>query len=76
MNELMGKIEFYAKIYEFSFQFWGRHNNNVFINKGGVELASFGGHVTLKSIVKEAIKYIERINPKLSDEYKAHVNNE
>jgi len=69
MNEFMAKIEFYSKVYEFSFQFWGKHNNNVFINKGGVELTSFGGDVSARSSIRRAIEYVERINPTIAKEY-------
>lgn len=68
----MAKIDFYSKIYEFSFQFWGKDNNNVFINKGDVELTSFGGIVSSRSCMRRAIEYVERINPTIAKEYNSH----
>lgn len=56
-------IEFWSRIYEFSFQFWGDANNNVYINKGGIELASFGGEDTIDEIFKRAIEWCEKQNP-------------
>lgn len=64
MNQLFKQIEKYSETYEFSFQFWGRDNNNVWIYRGGVELFSSGNHETIEDCVKEAIKYIKRVNKK------------
>src|SRR4051812_27521741 len=57
------KIKKWSSIYEFSFQFWGEGNNNVFINKGGIELASFGGEPTIEDILKVALDWVNKQNP-------------
>jgi len=48
LGQLLERIEKYAGKYELSFQFWGEGSNNVFIEKDGVELISFGGEDTPK----------------------------
>jgi hypothetical protein len=60
---LLEKIEFWTKQYEFSFQFWGEGNNNVFINRDGIEIASFGGENSIKDILKLTIDWCEKANP-------------
>lgn len=64
MNLLMLEIQRWSEIYQFSFQFWGEGNNNVFIEKDDVELYSTGGHSTPQKAIYEALKYIRKINPK------------
>jgi len=61
---VLSEIEKWAKVYEFSFQFWGEGNNNVFISKDDVELDSTGGYETPLEVMKEALRYIYKINPK------------
>jgi hypothetical protein len=61
----IARIEFWTKRYEFSFQFWGDGNNNVFINKDDVEVASFGGDKTIHEILKRALDWCEKVNPKI-----------
>ncbi len=61
---LMAKIEYWTRWYEFSFQFWGEDNNNVFINKDDVEVASFGGEDTVEKILTFAVGWCERVNPR------------
>lgn len=57
------EIEKWSGQYEFSFQFWGAGNNNVFINKGGVELASFGGENSIEDILRLTLKWVNEKNP-------------
>lgn len=59
------KIEFWATKYEFSFQFWGEGNNNVFINKDDVEIHSSGGYETVADMFKYVIAWCEKANPKV-----------
>lgn len=61
---LMGKIEYWQNKYEFSFQFWGEENNTVYINRGSVEIASFGGEKTIQKILERAIAWCEKANPR------------
>lgn len=64
IGALMIKIEYWQKQYEFSFQFWEEENNNVFINRGHVEIASFGGERTIQKILERTIKWCEKANPR------------
>ena len=58
------KIDFWTKDqYEISFQFWGDGNNNVFINREGVEIASFGGRNSIDEIINDTILWCEKSNP-------------
>jgi len=58
----MQEIEKWSAKYQFSFQFWGKDNMNVFISKDDVELTSFGGRDSIEEIIKDALEYINRIN--------------
>lgn len=60
------KIEYWTKQYEFSFQFWGEGNNNVFINRGYVEIASFGGGDSINEILEDTIAWCEKANPRFN----------
>ena len=62
---LLTKIEFWAFQYDFSFQFWGTGNNNVYINRGGIEIASFGGRETIKEVLQDTIEWCEKANPRV-----------
>lgn len=59
------KIEFWTKRYEFSFQFWGEDNNNVYIQRDNVEIASFGGEGTISEILKRTLDWCEKSNPRI-----------
>lgn len=59
----MAKIQFWSGRYDLSFQFWGEDNNNVFIERDGVELASFGGEETPLLIIERTIEWCEKSNP-------------
>ena len=61
-NELLQEIEKYSEKYTFSFQFWGKGNNNVYIEKDCVELTSSGGYETIEDVLKFALEYIYKIN--------------
>lgn len=67
INLLLDEIEKYSEKYTFSFQFWGKGNNNVYIEKNDVELTSSGGFETIEEVLKFALGYIYKINrvPKL-----------
>ena len=62
--QIFNDLEYWEGTYEFSFQFWGPDNNNVFISKGGVRLYDTGGLATPKLVCIKALEYIERINKK------------
>lgn len=52
----------YAGKYQISFQMWGTGNFNIYIDKDDVDLWSTGGHETANEAIKEALKYLNRIN--------------
>lgn len=60
---LMAKIEYWQIQYEFSFQFW-EDNNNVYIERGSVEIASFGGESSIREILERTIEWCEKANPR------------
>lgn len=62
MKNLLNEIEEWAETYDFSFQFWGKYNNNVFIYKNNVELFSSGGHESIDEVLKSALNYVRKIN--------------
>lgn len=59
------KIEFWAHQYDFSFQFWGVGNNNVFIYRSNVELHSSGDFETIGEMFRYVIKWCEKANPRV-----------
>lgn len=60
---LLAKIEFWSEQYQISFQFWGKGENNVYINRNYVELASFGGEESIEDILQRVIFWCEKSNP-------------
>ena len=62
MNKLLNEIEKYSEIHTFCFQFWGKYNNNVFIEKDGIELTSSGGFETIEEVLKFSLGYIYKVN--------------
>ena len=62
MKELFDEINKWAGKYEFSFQFWGESNNNVWICKDGIELFSCYGCKSMEETVKIALNYIYKVN--------------
>ena len=60
---LLTKIEFWAFQYDFSFQFWGPDQNNVYINRGNVEVNSFGGESSIEKALQLTINWCEKANP-------------
>lgn len=69
----LSKIDFWShkKGYKFSFQFWGENNNNVYIDKEDVEIASFGGEDTPLQILTRACLWAEQANPRIK--YPSHL---
>jgi hypothetical protein len=63
--EYMKDIEKWSSVYEFSFQFWGEGQNNVYINKDDVEVASYGGENTAKEIMERTLEWCEKANPRI-----------
>lgn len=59
---LLTEIEKYSNKYQFSFQFWGLNNNNVYICKDDVELYSSGGFASPNGAIVAALLYIYKIN--------------
>jgi hypothetical protein len=70
---LLSEIESYSNKYNFSFQFWGAGNNNVFIEKDNVEIYSSGGFETPDECMGKALLFIYKILrvPKERQFYKA-----
>lgn len=64
LSKLIKQIKKWSEVYEFSFQFWGEDNNNVFINKSGVELTSFGGESDIEGIFERTLEWVNKQNPK------------
>jgi hypothetical protein len=64
-DEIFYKIQFWTRRYEFSFQFWGDGQNNVYINKDDVEIASFGGEDSIQDILCMTIGWCELHNPRI-----------
>ncbi len=64
LEALMRRVEEYTEEYEFSFQFWGVGSMNVFIEKRGVEIKSFGGRDTIVEIVTDALDWLDKVNGK------------
>lgn len=63
MNTVFQEIEKWnSKGYEFSFQFWGSGNNNVFVMKERVDLFDTGGFLTPLEAIQEALDQIYRLN--------------
>lgn len=61
-ERLLEEIEKYSSKYQFSFQFWGDGNNNVFIMKDDVDLYSSGGFLSIEGVIMDALQYIYKIN--------------
>lgn len=62
LGALLGEIEKWSGKYQFSFQFWGEDNNNVFINKDHVEITSMGGRESIQEILADTLEWIYRVN--------------
>ena len=60
---LLLKVEFWAFQYDFSFQFWGVGNNNIYVSRGNIELVSSGGFETVKEALESVINWCEKSNP-------------
>lgn len=63
ITSLFTQIEKWSEYYDFTFQFWGEGNNNVFIAKDSVDLASFGGEKTIASILERTMQWVKEKNP-------------
>lgn len=61
----LNRVEFWAYQYDFSFQFWGPGQNNVFINRDDVEIHSSGGFDTVMEMFDYVIEWCEKANPKV-----------
>ena len=62
MKALKTLEEKYFDKYDITFQFWGKGDNNVFIERDGIELVSFGGRETVEDALNDTLEYLERIN--------------
>jgi hypothetical protein len=62
VRNLIQEIEYYSDKYQFSFQFWGDGNNNVFIMKDDIDLYSSGGFLSIQEALMDALQYIYKIN--------------
>lgn len=73
MEKLLKEIEGYSDKYEFTFQFWGAGNNNVYITKDGTDLADFGGFESIETVLIKTLEYLYKIN---KVPYSKRINNE
>lgn len=71
---LLTEIEKYTDRYEFNFQFWGADNNNVFISKGGIEMAHFGGEATIEDVLARTLNWLYRVNRVPNDKRIFNIN--
>lgn len=62
--EMLAQINKWSAIYQFSFQFWGDNNNNLFIEKDGVDVHSCGGFDTPEEVLATALAWVNKQNPK------------
>lgn len=63
IKHLAKEIQKWSSVYNFSFQFWGEGNNNVFIAKDNIDLASFGGEDTIQAIFDRTMQWVKEKNP-------------
>jgi len=62
MKKLIEAIEKYSDKYQFSFQFWGNGENNVYIAKDDINLYDTGGYLTIEDVMIAALHYIYKVN--------------
>ncbi|AZA73549.1 hypothetical protein [Chryseobacterium indoltheticum] len=62
LEELFSDLDYWSVKYEFTFQFWGDYNNNIFITKGGVNIYDTGGLESPRKAIVNALEYINKIN--------------
>lgn len=62
-QDLLLEIERWSTVYQFSFQFWGPGNNNVYIHKADIELASFGDEDDIEAILTKTLEWVNKQNP-------------
>lgn len=61
IGALLAEIDQYTHMYEFSFQFWGKDNNNVYVSKGHVELFDIGGRETIHQVLEDTLYHLKKI---------------
>lgn len=66
IGKAMAKIQFWSGRYDISFQFWGYGNNNVFIERDGVDICDMGGEDTPLKITELALEWFEKANPSVN----------
>lgn len=64
MKQLLKEIERFSETYQFSFQFWGKGRNHVYISKNFVELFSSGENETPEDAIRVALEWCNKVNPK------------
>jgi hypothetical protein len=57
----MKELEKLSDKYDFNIQLW-KAGNQIYLEKDGVELTSYGGHASLITCIKKILVYIYRIN--------------
>lgn len=62
MEKLLNEIEAFSATYEFNFQFWSAGNNNIYIEKDGVDIYNSGGFETIEDVLKDSLNYLYRVN--------------
>lgn len=62
MEKLMQEIEKWSEKYDFSFQFWGKDYNNIYISKDQIDLYDTGGYETVEDVLKVALEWVYKVN--------------
>lgn len=61
-NTDISKLIPYCGKYTINFQLWGPGNFNIYIEKDGIDLWSWGGGDTAQEAIDKAVEYLNRIN--------------
>lgn len=59
---VLAELYKYMGRYDITFQFWGEGNNNVWVEKGGVELYHSGSNKDPLSAINDALSYLNKVN--------------
>lgn len=59
---LINEIALWSRVYQINFQFWP-DQNNIYISKNGVELADYGGGISMEECLFWGCQYCRKINP-------------
>lgn len=57
LASVLREIDTFTDKYEFNFQLWGEDRYTVYIEKGGIDMTSFGGCETMIEVLEEALNW-------------------